>query len=164
MKTPENQCLEKAMRLLSRSSHSKRRLREKLSAAYDSTVVDNTMAQLEVLGFLREREECFIWLNHYLNSKKSKKEIFFFFLKRGFEKELISEVLDTVSDEREVEIAVQLLKKTGVTNSEEANGTEKAIEKLVRKGFSVQTVRLALKTFDIREIESDFYENSNSLS
>ncbi len=78
------------------------------------------------MGFLREKEECLIWLNHYLNSKKSKRRFFFALLKRGFEKELISEELNNVSDEREVEIAVQLLKKSGVTNSEKANGTEKS--------------------------------------
>ncbi|GEM_PF-5612356 len=164
MKTPENQCLDKAMRLLSRTSHSKRRLREKLSAAYDSTVVDSTMTQLESLGFLREKEECLIWLNHYLNSKKSKKEIFFALLKRGFDKELISELLDTIDDEREVEIAVHLLKKSGIQDSKQESHTVKVFEKLIRKGFSVQTVRLALKTFDNREIEADFYENTDSLS
>jgi hypothetical protein len=43
MKTPENQCLEKAMRFVVKNLSSKRRLREKLSAAYDSTIVDSTM-------------------------------------------------------------------------------------------------------------------------
>jgi SOS response regulatory protein OraA/RecX len=164
MRTPESECLEKAMRLLSRSSHSKRRLSEKLSAAYDSTIVEQTLVELDHLGLLKEREECLIWLNHFLLSKKSKKEVFFALLKRGFEKELITELLETISDERELENALRLLKNTKGLKSNAQKSNEKVFAKLIRKGFSAEVVRIALKTFNNCEFDSDFYENTDSLA
>jgi len=164
MRTPESECLEKAMRFLSRSSHSKRRLSEKLSAAYDTSIVEKTLLELENLGFLKEREECIIWLNHFLLSKKSKKEIYYALLKRGFEKELITEVLETISDERELENALRLLKNTKELKSNTQEANKKAFARLLRKGFSAEVVRIALKNFNNCEFESDFYENTDSLA
>ena len=164
MSTPESECLEKAIRLLSKTSYSKRRLSDKLSAAYDPLLVEKCIRELVHLGYLKEREECQIWLNHYLLSKKSKREIYYSLLKRGYEKDLISELLNTITAEREIENALLLVKNTKATVGNNDKAKEKLFAKLLRKGFSAEIVRIALKTYTNCEFESDFYENTDSLS
>lgn len=164
MSTPESDCLGKAISLLSKTSYSKRRLSDKLSAAYNPMLVEHCIQELENLGYLNEREDCQIWLNHYLLSKKSKKEIYYSLLKRGYDKDLISDLLQTVTAEREIQNALLLLKSTKPILTSNEKAYEKLFTKLLRKGFSTETVRTALKTLTNCEIESDFYEKPDSLS
>ena len=163
-KTPESQCLEHAIRLLTRTTQSKRRLHEKLSAAYPTTLIEDTLKELEARGMLNEEKDCRLWLNHHLMGSKSNKEIFYALLKRGYAKELVTKVMKEIGDDREIEVVQKLLqqKLSGKPKTEVA--VQKAWLFLQRKGFSTNVIRVTLQQQKFEEELLSIEENTDSSS
>lgn len=159
MKTPEQACLDKCLRLLSKMAYSKRRLREKLGAVYDAKTVEQVIGYAEEKHYLDEQRDCSIWLEHYRrHSNKSNQEISVLLSQRGYERELIRICLGSLEPEEELRKATAILqnlaaKKTPVDYKEK----QKIMQKLLRHGFPMDIV---LKAYQIVfQSEADFHEN-----
>lgn len=126
-----------------------RRPRIKAKAEYSSLVVEKIIEKLKRKGLLNDKLFAQNWVESRRRSKnKGKIAIKAELVKKGIEKEIINEVLEDAQDE--LELAVRALaKKSGVFLKYEGRELEqKALQFLVRRGFSFEIAKEAFKKME----------------
>lgn len=139
--------LEKATELLSRQEQSSAFLRRKLLARnYNAAEIDEALAKLKKYNYLDDAETCQRQFeNFYAEGKLSVRQIVVKLIQRGFDKDLIEQLIPDDSDEYERLVAGKWLEKkfTRGENFDKA----KAWQFLAARGFDGEIVSSAIEDF-----------------
>ena len=148
-KSEEKRAFEKSMDYLSKRMHSKFELKDKLlKKGFSNEVVSNTILKLEEYHYVDD--DMFARLFIEQNSNLSKRMIFNKLQLKGINKDIIDKNLIEIDSDAEIEkcevLARKLLKSTKIENF---NDKQKFVAKLVRRGFSYDTISKVLKIIKI---------------
>lgn len=148
-KSEEKRAFEKSMDYLSKRMHSKFELKDKLlKKGFSNEVVSNTILKLEEYHYVDD--DMFARLFIEQNSNLSKRMIFNKLQLKGINKDIIDKNLIEIDSDAEIEkcevLARKLLKSTKIENF---NDKQKFVAKLVRRGFSYDTISKVLKNIKI---------------
>lgn len=148
-KSEEKRAFEKSMDYLSKRMHSKFELKDKLlKKGFSNEVVLNTILKLEEYHYVDD--DMFARLFIEQNSNLSKRMIFNKLQLKGINKDIIDKNLIEIDSDAEIEkcevLARKLLKSTKIENF---NDKQKFVAKLVRRGFSYDTISKVLKNIKI---------------
>lgn len=150
MQDEEQKCLNRAVSLLSRVSYSKKRLNDKLRGKFAQSTIDATIKELEELGLYSETNEIGVWLRYYQGGKKSRREIEYALLQKGFPKNLILEQLESLDEQRDEEVLKILIEQ--LKNRNNLND-EKIFMRLLRKGFASNSIKKIIREFSSEDSE-----------
>jgi len=149
MSEQEKQAMVTALRLLTATPKSSKKLREKLAQkGYPREVLDLTLEQLEKQGVLNDRALAESLCQSFVNYKPSgRKRIAFELEKRGIRTHLIQEVLAGYSAEEERRKALELAqtKWERCARLETPKRRKKVYDFLLRRGFDFSVAREALE-------------------
>ncbi len=149
MSEQEKQAMVTALRLLTATPKSSKKLREKLAEkGYPREVLDLTLEQLEKQGVLNDRALAQSLCRSFINDKPSgRKRIAFELEKRGIRTHLIQEVLEGYSPEEERQKALELARTKWERWPRLAPSKrwKKVYDFLLRRGFDFSVARKALE-------------------
>ena len=143
-----NRCRERALWLLSQRDYSRRELERKLRDVADREQAARTANRLVELGLVNDgryaerlaREYCLV--RRYPARRAAQK-----MMEKGLSREVIELALETVSAD-DVQQALAHLKKLCYTDTDNEETRRKLRDKLVRYGFSYETVKTAVRLLE----------------
>lgn len=153
------QAIESAYRLLTIRSRSENELRERLKLKrFKEDIINQTIVFLKEKGYLDDKEFSFNF-GRYLLHKRSfgPLRIAQELRKRGISKGLCQETLKKLSKEIDEKELIQRVLKTGEMRSiltSRVEGERKVIQRLLRRGFHIDTIFEVLKELRL-ELERD---------
>ena len=145
--------LDRSYKLLLAKDYTERQLREKLeNDGYPEEIIEKTVAQLKKEKYLDDARyaENFIY---FRAKEKSKSRLFMDLASRGVSRDeaesIYERLLDAGDIDEEEEAALRFLKKKHVNPSDlEYEEREKLFASMMRKGFSYDSVKRALKQME----------------
>lgn len=149
---------ERMLYSLDRRAHSKKELIEKLKKDYPIDIIEKAILKLEGLGIVNDFEFARAYASDLFNIKKKgqlyiKNALF----KKGIDKSICDEVLDELFCDNDIEAqnALEFLKKKNADFTS-YEGKNKAYAQLIRRGFSYESAKRAMRLFCTDE---EFYED-----
>jgi len=142
----------RGMWFLDRADYSEKKLFEKIVAGgISQTAAAAAVARLKELGLIDDQKLALRLASQMSDANISKREAYAKLYNKGIPKDVIKKVLEeTVFDEAlQVEAVIQKKYRTKISDKD---GIQKVYAALVRKGFSYQAVRDAIKKYT-QEIE-----------
>lgn len=147
-----NRCRERALWLLSQRDYSRRELERKLRDMADREQAARTADRMVELGLVNDeryaerlaREYCLV--RRYPARRAVQK-----MMEKGLSREVIELALETVTSD-DVQQALAHLKKLCYTDMDNEETKRKLRDKLVRYGFSYETVKTAVRLLEEEEI------------
>lgn len=150
----------KALTYLSYQMRSEQEVRKKLLAAeHGEAVIEEAIRKLEKLGFLNDETYSKALLEtKKRTAKKGPRAIQQDLMKKGINKSLQQEVLQTYSQEEQVQNALELAEKLvrSGDNSTPAQVKQKIQDLLIRKGYSFTIVSEVLDQLDITRNDDEW--------
>ena len=137
-----------SLRFLKFKPRTKKETIQKLkSKGFGSEVINQTIRYLEEEGFLDDEQFTINWVYDRFNSKfLGKRKVFLELQKKGIEKEIIQEVIGNFcNSEDEIKRAVEYLEKRFARKNKEEVVIQKALEMLVRSGYSFEISKKAVQ-------------------
>ena len=137
----------RAMHLLERMDRTEAELYTKLKRdLYPEDIIEIAMQYVKSFGYIGDKE----YARRFVESRqgsKSKLEIKMSLLQKGISKEIVSEVLEAYYDGQDESMAIQRLldKKRFSAETATEEGKRKIYGYLMRKGFSYEDVRRAIR-------------------
>jgi regulatory protein len=142
-------CMNKIYDYLSRRLHSEKELKTKLRGKFSNLNIHKAIDQMKELGYVNDRKFAELWVDQRQKSR-GKYVLNQELIKKGIDKELIAEVMEEKSADPETDfetarqLAVKKVKE-GMTKEELYN---KVGGYLSRRGFSYDTVKRVVKSFE----------------
>lgn len=143
-----------SLKLLACRGRSEQELRERLARkGFEEAVVESVTQALKESGFIDDAQLA-------VSLKRQAREgrllghhaARIFLLKRGLSREVVDEVLDNDPDDELHSLRLLLEKKKGLADDRQTPAArQKLWNFLVRKGYSTETIRRAMKEFDFDE-------------
>ncbi len=136
----------RAMHLLEKKDYAKRELGRKLSmSGYPREAVDEAVAYVESFGYVDDERLCKSYI-HYYESSKSRMRIKQDLLKKGVDRDLIEECLESELEQSQEELIERLLQKKHYDRelSDRAE-REKMFRYLAQRGFDSADISRALR-------------------
>ena len=134
-----------AVDYLARQAHSEKKLREKLvRKGFSSEEIDDAIVRLIERGYLNDAELCtqqFMYL--YNENRNSVRQICAKLIQRGFDHDLVWNVVPADSFEREISTAERVL----AVKYRPTDPVQKMLANLCQKGFSIDTAHSAVRNF-----------------
>lgn len=137
---------EKAFSLLDCREYTERMLYEKLLAFFPAEPAAAATRRMRELGLVNDRDygerlmsDCMRLRNY---SRRRTGETL---LRRGLERSLVRELLERYTEETEVSLAKKLILKSYGTRLSSAEGVERTVGAMLRRGFPLESVRRALE-------------------
>lgn len=153
----------KALDFLSYRMRSENEVRQKLKEKeYGSAVIDEAIEKLYKLNFLDDRafSEA-LMLTQIRTSKKGPKAIQQDMQKKGIDKQMQKDVLDSYSEEEQVELAKELAEK--IADKEKMKTPrqiqQKISDSLMRKGYSYSVIKLAVADLELEKDEDEWTDS-----
>lgn len=145
MSEQEKQALITALRFLTASAKSRKTLKQKLEEkGYGEEIVEQALGRLEKQGLLNDRAYAQNLLQAYTTHRASgRRKVAFELEKRGINKKLTREVLESYSpqEEREKALEVAQLKNERWKNLDKMKRRKKLYDFLIRRGFEFDLCR-----------------------
>ncbi len=140
-------CKDKALWLISFRDHSRRELSDKLRKDYGEENVEKTLDRLEELGLINDGSFARRYTADLINLKHlSERGIRQKLREKGIDRELIDEVLDEIEVDEDEQIRRIIEKKYARALNDE-KGQRRAVNALLRLGFSYGSIRSALSEY-----------------
>lgn len=132
----------RAMNLLERADRTEGELLEKLEKdGYPTLCIEDALAYVRKFGYLDDDRYMEVFIRGK-SSKKSRKEIEYLLMQKGFSRDVISQKLDSMMSEVSDHAAIEALlrKKNFDPNCDDRKKKDKIIQYLMRKGFRYQDI------------------------
>lgn len=145
---------QKALNLLSYRARSKKELKDRIKRETCETYADLTVKKMESLGLVNDKNFAKDYANElFLRKKISILGVKYKLKEKGISEEIIDQVLNDINVDEEKQALVFLQKRfSGKINDEKSKS--KAINALNRLGYSWETIKRAMFTFE-EEIKED---------
>ena len=141
----------KSIDLLSRREHSRKELIEKLSQRGYQAVSDLVADKLQEKGYLDDERFAGMYANELKNRKSmGKRRIRQELLRKGIDRDIIENVIESMEEDPIEEIVDIVKRKYPKFNLDEKNKT-RAINGLLRLGYSFSDIKKALREIDNEE-------------
>ena len=140
----------KALNILSRTSQSEKKIKEKLSEDFEEDTVDNVIEFLKKYNFINDNELASKIVNTNVNlNKYGKNKIKQNLYNKGLDKSAIDEAMGEIDQDKEFENALYLAKKRyeRVKNEDPKKAYTKIANHLAYKGFSYDIIKSVLNKF-----------------
>ena len=152
----------KALNFLSYQMRSEHEVRKKfIDAGHGEAVVQEAIHKLEKLGFLNDASYAKALLEtKKATAKKGPRAVRQDLIKKGIDKKLQDEVLETYSHEEQVKLALQLAEKQVRAGDKKtpAQVKQKIQESLMRKGYSFTIVSEVLDQIELEREDDDWQQ------
>ena len=151
-------CKNKALNILSKSSQSEKRMKEKLSEDFEEDVIEEVIDFLKKYNFINDNELASKIVSTNLNLNKcGKNKIKQNLYNKGIEKSAINEAISEINMEDEFENALYLAQKryTRLKNEDPKKAYAKVANHLAYKGFSYDIIKMVLNNI----FKSDYYDD-----
>ncbi len=148
----------KGLDLLSRRPYGVKELIKKLcEKGHEKASSEKACERLVELGLLNDKEYARILANDLIERKKYsikrvKQEILF----RGISKEIVENIVDSLDNDAENRI-ILVIKKKYINKLDDEKGRKRAIDGLMRLGYSYSEIKSALKTLSEYD-EDEIYD------
>lgn len=132
----------RAMNLLERADRTEGELLEKLEKdGYPTLCIEDALAYVRKFGYLDDDRYMEVFIRGK-SSKKSRKEIEYLLMQKGFSRDVISQKLDSMMSEVNDHAAIEALlrKKNFDPDCDDRKKKDKIIQYLMRKGFRYQDI------------------------
>ena len=132
----------RAMNLLERADRTEGELLEKLEKdGYPTLCIEDALAYVRKFGYLDDDRYMEVFIRGK-SSKKSRKEIEYLLMQKGFSRDVISQKLDSMMSEVNDHAAIEALlrKKNFDPACDDRKKKDKIIQYLMRKGFRYQDI------------------------
>ena len=142
----------KAIDLISRREHSRKELIEKLNQRGYQAVSDSVADRLQEKGYLDDERFAVMYANE-LKSRKSmgKKRIKQELMRKGIDRDIIESVIENIDEDPTGEIIDIIKRKYPKYDLDDKNRT-RAINGLIRLGYSFSDIKKALVEIDNKEV------------
>lgn len=155
-----------ALHFLERSFKSSKQVVDKLtSKEFDIKTINRVIEFLQQYGFIDDKRFVELFVKEKIKSS-GKNKIKFSLLKKGLPEDLIKEELNRITNEQQLEIALQLGEKKVRILSKSENDTKKLYKKitdyLVRSGYDFEIVNQVLDKVISHDKDEDIKENTHS--
>lgn len=138
----------KAIELISRREHSRKEIITKLTQRSYGDVADETADELERLGYLDDERFARMYANELKQRKTmGKRRISQELYIKGISRDIIQDVLDEI-EENPCEEIIEVINRKYYRYLDDEKGRNRAINGLVRLGYSYSDIKNALKEFD----------------
>ncbi len=138
----------KAIELISRREHSRKEIITKLTQRSYGDVADETADELERLGYLDDERFARMYANELKQRKTmGKRRISQELYIKGISRDIIQDVLDEI-EENPCEEIIEVINQKYYRYLDDEKGRNRAINGLVRLGYSYSDIKNALKEFD----------------
>ncbi len=140
-------CKEYALRVLKDRMYSKRDMELKLKRRCPNVCYD-VLKELELAGFIDDREYCRVFFEEQLNKKRSKKDIEIRLKRKGINEEIIKEVENEIfSHEKEVDNLQIIANKYWQKIKNKDRPYMRLFRYLLSKGFEYEDVDRVVNSF-----------------
>lgn len=137
---------EKALDLLSRSEYPSGVLRQKLLLYFPPEAVEVAVTRMREMGLVNDLSYGTRLAADYVNLRHYPlRRIAMELTKRGFERDMIDEILSVYSEESQQEAAAIVIRKKYWNNLTDKKGIDKTIAALLRRGFRMDDIRRGLQ-------------------
>ena len=141
----------RALHLLNDMGRTEAQLRQKLERdGYTTDVVEEAVSYVKSFGYINDENYARIYIDSRKN-RKSRKEIFFFFLQKGIDREVVDRVFEECYEGEDARKAIaQILKKKHYDpETADRKETQKILGYLSRKGFGYEDIFSVSEMLDI---------------
>ena len=148
----------KALNILSKSSQSERKIREKLVEDFEEDVINRVIEFLKKYNFINDDELASKIVNTNVNlNKYGKNKIKQNLYNKGIEKSAIDEAISNIDQDAEYENALYLAEKryARVKNEDPKKAYSKIANHLAYKGFNYDIIKRVLN----KVLKSDYYDD-----
>lgn len=148
----------KALNILSKSSQSEKKIREKLVEDFEEDVIDQVIDFLKKYNFINDNELASRIVNTNVNlNKYGKNKIKQNLYNKGIERSAIDEAISNIDQDAEFENALHLAEKryARVKNEDPKKAYAKISNHLAYKGFSYDIIKRVLNKI----LKSDYYDD-----
>lgn len=148
----------KALNILSKSSQSEKKIREKLVEDFEEDVIDKVIEFLKKYNFINDDELASKIVNTNVNlNKYGKNKIKQNLYNKGIEKSAIDEAISNIDQDAEFENALYLAQKryARVKNEDPKKAYSKIANHLAYKGFNYDIIKRVLN----KVLKSDYYDD-----
>ena len=148
----------KALNILSKSSQSEKKIREKLVEDFEEDVIDRLIEFLKKYNFINDDELASKIVNTNVNlNKYGKNKIKQNLYNKGIEKSAIDEAISNIDQDAEYENALYLAQKryARVKNEDPKKAYSKIANHLAYKGFNYDIIKRVLS----KVLKSDYYDD-----
>ncbi len=141
----------RALWYLSRSDHSQKVLKDKLTAAgFSEQAITATVERMCELGLIDDHKLARRLCENLSFAGSSKKEIYYKLINKGIPSDIAKEILSEDENEESQKI-LHLLKTKYSSKLDTPEGVQKVIAALARKGFSFYDIKDAIKSYNEEE-------------
>lgn len=148
----------KALNILSKSSQSERKIKEKLVEDFEEDVIERVIEFLKKYNFINDDELASKIVNTNVNlNKYGKNKIKQNLYNKGIEKSAIDEAISNIDQDAEFENALYLAEKryARVKNEDPKKAYSKIANHLAYKGFNYDIIKRVLN----KVLKSDYYDD-----
>ena len=148
----------KALNILSKSSQSEKKIREKLIEDFEEDVIEKVIEFLKKYNFINDNELASKIVNTNVNlNKYGKNKIKQNLYNKGIEKSAIDEAMSNIDQDAEFENALHLAEKryARVKNEDPKKAYAKVANHLAYKGFNYDIIKRVLNKI----LKSDYYDD-----
>ena len=148
----------KALNILSKSSQSEKKIREKLVEDFEEDVIDQVIDFLKKYNFINDNELASKIVNTNVNlNKYGKNKIKQNLYNKGIERSAIDEAISNIDEDSEFENALHLAEKRyeRVKNEGPKKAYAKVSNHLAYKGFSYDIIKRVLNKI----LKNDYYDD-----
>lgn len=157
----EKKALNYAVSILGRSPKSEKEIRDKLTEkGYEKVTIDNIIHKLKTNKYIDDENYSELFIRDKINiSKYGKRKIQERLYQKGIDKEIIQDKLKDISNEDEIQRAMELGEKKlrTLTKEEPLKRKMKIYNYLLNKGFEYETIKKAVSNILKSDFEDDYY-------
>lgn len=154
---------ERGYYLIGYRDHSKKELYDKLLKSAEPDVCNELIEMFESQGLLDDEKYAGKLARYYITSKNwGRKKAYYEMLKRGIDKEFINSALDEAEVEVDyIPIITKIIDKKHYDKIGDYKGRQKIIASLLRQGFNMTDIKLALDEYnnDDDDDDCDYYDD-----
>ncbi|MEI6092430.1 MAG: RecX family transcriptional regulator [bacterium] len=146
----------KAADLLARRPHFKKELENKLiKKGYSEELVIQVLNDFERRGYLNDIDHASLYIEELKRKKFGKYEIIRRLIARGVEESTAKTLGATISLENEETENIRYLLNKKKFNLQDPKGQKRAIDFLMRRGFTIEIIRSVLKSYGLGGLEGE---------
>jgi regulatory protein len=157
----EKKAFNYAISILGRSPKSEKEIRDKLTEkGYEKETIDNIIHKLKINKYIDDENYSELFIRDKINiSKYGKRKIQERLYQKGIDKEIIQDKLKDISNEDEIQRAMELAEKKlrTLTKEEPLKRKMKIYNYLLNKGFEYETIKKAVSNILKSDFEDDCY-------
>lgn len=155
-KSCEYKAKEKAMRLISYRSHSKKELKDKIKRSIDEDSAELAVKKLEELGLVDDTNFCMMYAKDmFFRKNYSINKVRYELCRKGIEKQIIDQTIESLDvDDKEQLSKLICGKYAGRFQDEKSR--RRTVSSLQRLGFKWDDIRSVMRDESVYVIEDDF--------